>query len=100
MSFNKNYPNRKDWRKPYRKAKACDSSCRNHGGCGYCESNRFHSATVRETKAEEQLKEYFSGQFIKDQLIIEEKFKDDEDCYDEIDWEWFINKITPKYVSR
>lgn len=42
MGFDKNYPNRKDWRKPYRKSKAFDSSCRNHGGCKRCYSDRMH----------------------------------------------------------
>jgi len=40
MSFDKNYPNRKDKRKPYRKSKAFDTSCRNHGSCPYCKENR------------------------------------------------------------
>lgn len=42
MSFDKNYPNRKDWRKPYRKSKAFDASCRPHGTCGWCQGNRQH----------------------------------------------------------
>jgi hypothetical protein len=42
MSFDKNYPNRKDKRKPYRKAKAIDPTCRNHGSCPYCRENRTH----------------------------------------------------------
>ena len=40
MSFDKTYPNRKDWRRPYRGSKAFDRSCRHHGGCAYCERNR------------------------------------------------------------
>ena len=27
-------------RKAYTKSKRFDSSCRNHGGCGYCQANR------------------------------------------------------------
>ena len=42
MSFDKKYQNRKDWRKPYRKSKRFDKSCRNHGGCGYCKNNRLY----------------------------------------------------------
>jgi len=30
----------KEKRKPYRKSKSFDYSCRNHGGCPWCESNR------------------------------------------------------------
>jgi len=40
MSFDKHYPNRKDWRKPYRGSKRFDRTCRNHGSCSYCEANR------------------------------------------------------------
>lgn len=32
----------KERRKPYRGAKAIDRSCRNHGGCAWCEGNRLH----------------------------------------------------------
>lgn len=39
MSFDKDYPNRKDWRKPRRGA---DRTCCNHGSCPYCESGRKH----------------------------------------------------------
>lgn len=51
MAFDKNYPNRKDQRKPYRKSKAFDRSCRNHGSCGYCEDNRLHGNKRREQGA-------------------------------------------------
>lgn len=40
MGFDKRYPNRKDKRKAYTGSKRFDRSCRNHGSCGYCESNR------------------------------------------------------------
>lgn len=40
MSFDNRYPNRKDHRQPYRGSKSFDRSCRNHGGCPYCEGNR------------------------------------------------------------
>jgi hypothetical protein len=58
MAFDKEYPNRKDWRKPYRRrAQQCDSTCRPNGGCPYCERNRFHSRKLREAAIKEQLKE-------------------------------------------
>ena len=37
MAFEKCYPNRKDWRKPYHDSRAIDGSCRAHGGCPWCE---------------------------------------------------------------
>ena len=52
MSFDKNYPNRKDRRKPYRGAKAVDCNCRNHGSCSYCRGNR----TVKRKKIESAIK--------------------------------------------
>lgn len=55
MSFDKYYPNRKDWRKPYRKAKAIDRNCRNHGRCPYCEGSRVHSVKKRELSATDKL---------------------------------------------
>jgi hypothetical protein len=48
MAFDKNYPNRKDQRKPYRKSKAFDRTCRNHGSCPYCELGRLHTHKRRE----------------------------------------------------
>lgn len=32
----------KEKRKPYRKAKAFDYTCRNHGICEWCRDNRLH----------------------------------------------------------
>lgn len=48
MSFDANYPNRKDRRKPFRRSKAVDRGCRNHGSCDYCQSNRTHRNKRRE----------------------------------------------------
>lgn len=48
----------KEHRKPYRKAKAFDTSCRNHGSCDYCKSNRMHSFDVERIKAEDKVRDY------------------------------------------
>jgi len=48
VSFDKKYLRRKDWRKPYRKSARFDRSCRPHGSCGYCRSNRTHANKRRE----------------------------------------------------
>lgn len=42
----------KEHRKPYRGAKACDRSCRNHGSCDWCRANRNY----RNIKLEEKIK--------------------------------------------
>lgn len=46
MSFDTNYPNRKDRRKPYRGSQSFDRSCRHGGSCPWCERNR----TVRDRR--------------------------------------------------
>jgi hypothetical protein len=41
MSFDKDYPKRKDHRQPYQKrCEQVDVSCRPGGSCPYCRSNR------------------------------------------------------------
>lgn len=47
MSFDKNYPNRKDHRKSFYNSKAFDRSCRNHGACPYCLDSRMHKHKKR-----------------------------------------------------
>ena len=42
MALDKAIKYGKEHRKPYRKSKAIDKTCRNHGGCPYCEQNRLH----------------------------------------------------------
>lgn len=63
MSFDVYYPNRKDHRKPYFKgAKRFDRSCRNHGGCTYCLSNRMYNTNKRKLKysLKEHINEYLN----------------------------------------
>jgi hypothetical protein len=57
MAFDKNYPNRKDHRRPYRKSKQVDRSCRCHGSCSYCQSNRQHNNEMRLAAAADAAKE-------------------------------------------
>lgn len=49
----------KERRKPYRGAKAIDRSCRNHGGCVWCEGNRLHKYHVELARMKREEKEYF-----------------------------------------
>lgn len=55
---NKDSRGKKEWRKPYRKSEAFDSSYRCHGGCAYCLSDRTHRNDKARKEADEQLKEY------------------------------------------
>ena len=49
----------KERRKPYRGAKAIDRSCRNHGGCLWCEWNRLHKDRAELARMKREEKEYF-----------------------------------------
>lgn len=42
MSLDKAIKHGKEHRKPYTGAKAMFKSCRNHGGCPWCEEDRKH----------------------------------------------------------
>lgn len=54
MSLDKAIASGKEHRKPYRKAKRIDKSCRNHGSCPYCAGNRKHATEVRKMKGVEE----------------------------------------------
>ena len=54
MSLDKAIAHGKEYRKPFRGAKAIDKTCRNHGGCEWCKGNRLHKYKKRE-KVEEKL---------------------------------------------
>ena len=61
MGFEKIYPNRKDKRKRYRGSKAFDRTCRNHGSCPWCKSNRQHSNNKEELRYKESLKDFYEN---------------------------------------
>lgn len=57
MSMNKAIEHGKEHRKPYRRAQAVDTTCRNHGSCIYCQRNRMHR-TIRELeRTDEEMQE-------------------------------------------
>ena len=53
MSLDKAIEHGKEHRKPYYGSKAVDHTCRNHGGCPWCEGNRLHKHKRRAPSAEE-----------------------------------------------
>lgn len=55
MKINHRRKNRK--RREYSGSKRFDRSCRNHGGCGYCENTRLFARHRTETIAELEFKE-------------------------------------------
>lgn len=48
MALDKAIEHGKEHRKPYRGSKAIDPTCRNHGGCPWCEENRKHKFRDKE----------------------------------------------------
>jgi hypothetical protein len=54
MSFDKDYPKRKDHRQPYQKrCEQVDVSCRPGGSCPYCRSNRQFRTEKRKPHVEQ-----------------------------------------------
>ena len=87
----------KEKRKPYFGCKSFDSSCRPHGGCPWCEGNRFHSHKLRKMTADEKLNEWKAGidYNVDIELSVEDPtdyndflFDSLNDLYDDLnDWE-------------
>ena len=57
MSLDKSIEHGHDHRKQYYGSKAVDKSCRNHGGCPWCEENRNHKHRKREQAMEDREKD-------------------------------------------
>ncbi len=55
MSLNKAIQYNKEHRKPFTGAKSICKSCRNHGGCPWCEGNRKYKYKKVEEKTEKDL---------------------------------------------
>jgi len=58
MSLDKAIEHKKEKRKQYTGAKAIDKTCRNHGSCEYCKSNRLHIQERNKQASDYALKEY------------------------------------------
>lgn len=65
MGLDKAIKSGKEHRQPYRKSKAIDGSCVNHGSCPWCTRNRTHSARKRQDGARQQMADLGS----KDNLV-------------------------------
>lgn len=59
MSFNKAIQYGKEHRKPYKRSKAFDHTCRNHGSCSYCSDNRQINKTRALLYAQQDIEEYW-----------------------------------------
>ena len=58
MSLDKAIEHGKEKRKPYTGGKSVDKTCRNHGGCAYCEANRLYQRCKCEEAAKQAVEEY------------------------------------------
>ena len=58
MSLYNAIEHKKEHRKQYRRSKLFDPSCRNHGGCPWCEGNRMHQQRKEEEKSQYEMKEW------------------------------------------
>lgn len=57
MSLDKAIEHNKEKRKPYCGGKAVDRTCRNHGGCPWCEGNRTFFDRKRRIVADKECEE-------------------------------------------
>ena len=58
MALDKSIKYNKEHRKPYYGSKVFCPSCRNHGGCPWCEENRKYKYLKKEQKFLDKLKEW------------------------------------------
>ena len=57
MSLDKAIEHGKEKRKPYTGSKAIDCTCRNHGSCGWCMSNRLYQQLKMDEASRQALEE-------------------------------------------
>ena len=57
MSLDKAVKYGKEHRKEYRGAKAVDKTCRNHGSCEYCKSNRMYKVKKELERCKSEVRE-------------------------------------------
>jgi hypothetical protein len=53
----------KTYKQPYRKSRAFDKSCRNHGDCPYCRDGRLHFDRSRRWLADNEIRQFLNGEF-------------------------------------
>ena len=58
MSLDKGIKYGKEHRKEYYDCRAIDRTCRSHGSCPWCRSNRFYKYAKQNVNAKQQIEEY------------------------------------------
>lgn len=59
MSLEKGIKYGKEHRKQYINSKLFDYSCRNHGSCDWCKSDRLHKVNKKIEGTDQKLREYY-----------------------------------------
>ena len=62
MGLDKAIKHKKEHRKPYTGSKAIDKTCRNHGGCQWCEENRKYQSLKELERCEQEMEEFESDE--------------------------------------
>ena len=98
MSLEKAIRHGKEKRKTYYGAAAFDHSCRPHGGCPYCESNRRFADKKARRKSDktEQENEFFGYWHMPDP--IDALMDVEEELIDKMGWDAYIEQ--DKYTSE
>jgi hypothetical protein len=66
MSLDKSIESGRERRRKFRGGKAIDKSCRNHGTCNWCRSNRGFANKQDQEAADEQLRAWKRGELDED----------------------------------
>lgn len=67
MSLDKAINHKHEHREQYRGSKAIDKTCRNHGGCPWCEENRKHKYDKRNLAMDDRERDSFEEEDEKDE---------------------------------
>lgn len=89
MALDKAIKSGKEHRKPYRGSKSIDPTCRNHGGCPWCEENRKHKFRDKE------------GDSLLDDFIMNDSYDAfDEEFEKQMDaWEAYCEEVAKENDS-
>ena len=61
MSLDKAIEHGKEKRKPYKKPKSIDATCRNHGSCEWCRGNQLDQQIRDDEASRYELEEFENG---------------------------------------
>ena len=89
MALDKAIKSGKEHRKPYRGSKSIDPTCRNHGGCPWCEENRKHKFQDKE------------GDSLLDDFIMNDSYDAfDQEFEEQMDaWEAYCEEVAKENDS-